>query len=84
MLLFVVRGEDGAPDVARVDGYRQCAELVIECRVCIAPEDVALPVALNLPMAEGQQDGVELQTFRLVDGQDADARDSRTGYRTHV
>ena len=73
VLSLVVGSKHRTADILRVGGNGKCAQLVERLRFGLAPKHVALTVALYRPMTEGQQDGVELQAFRLVDGQDTDA-----------
>ena len=74
MLLVVIGCEVRLLHVlARIDGQR--SEGVVRILLCLAPDGIVVAVLLDGPIHIGQQDGMELQTLTLVDGEDADTVD---------
>ena len=54
-------------------GYRDKADGVVRRFGCGAPHKLIVRLVLQLPVAEGDEYGVEFQTFGFMDGKDADA-----------
>ncbi|OPZ95006.1 MAG: hypothetical protein BWY72_02278 [Bacteroidetes bacterium ADurb.Bin416] len=79
---FVVIGKDGFQQTIRVGGRHQ-VELVVGWSVGLTPElCFSFFLGIKAPVAEGQEHGMEFQSFGFMDGQDAQAID--TGARWYA